>query len=65
MDQKRVHELLGAHEIPGSAEQLEILRTRLQELAIQNGEEWIIANRDQLLQEWECIICKGLANGSS
>ncbi len=65
MDQKRVHELLGTREIPGSPEQLEILRMRLQELAGLNGEEWITANREQLLQEWECIICNGLVDDAS
>lgn len=50
--------LLGTRDIPGTAAQQEILRTRIGELARANGEAWIADHREELLHEWACIVCK-------
>jgi hypothetical protein len=48
--------LLGVKQVPGSAEQRKKLYTRIGELVELNGEAWVRENREQLLQEWECMV---------
>ncbi len=48
--------LLGRQQIAGSPQELEILCTRIGDLARMNGEAWVTANRERLLREWETII---------
>jgi len=53
---EKVFCLLGRHDIPGSAKQLEKLCIRIHELLELNGEDWVKANRKKLLSEWEYIV---------
>jgi hypothetical protein len=53
---EKVSDLLGKQEIPGSENELKILRARIQELVDMNGEDWVRQNRRKLLEEWEYII---------
>ena len=56
----KVFDLLGQDDIPGSAKEMEKLRTRINDLVKLNGEEWVRENRQKLLSEWEYIVQHGI-----
>ncbi len=49
---EKVRDILGTQEIPGSQNELKILCIRIRELVDMNGEDWVRANRQKLLNEW-------------
>lgn len=53
-------DLLKTQQIPGSAEQLKKLCIRIGELVELNGKDWVVENRQKLLDEWEYIVRRGL-----
>jgi hypothetical protein len=53
---EKVYELLGTRDISGSEKELDKLCIRIRELVESNGEDWIKANREKLLFEWDYII---------
>jgi hypothetical protein len=55
-----VYDLLKTCEIPGSDDQLKKLRIRVRELLELNGRDWVVANRQKLIDEWEYIVSRGL-----
>jgi len=55
-----VYDLLDSREIPGSADELKKLCIRISELLELNGKDWVVENRQYLLDEWECIVRQGL-----
>ena len=55
-----VFDLLNTREIPGSADELKKLCIRIRELVELNGEDWVVENRQKLLDEWEYIVRQGL-----
>lgn len=55
---EEVQTLLGRERIDGTAQELEVLCTRMGDLVRLNGEAWVVANRDRLLREWETILQK-------
>lgn len=56
MRMETVRDLLGQEHISGSPQELDVLCTRIGDLVRINGETWVSANRDRLLQEWETIV---------
>ena len=57
---ERVFELLHTREIAGSAGELKKLCIRIRELVELNGEDWVVENRQKLLDEWSYIVRAGL-----
>ena len=57
---EKVFDLLGKSEIAGSEKELEKLCIRIRELVESNGEDWVKANRQTLLFDWEYIVRHGL-----
>ena len=55
-----VFKLLGTQNIPGSPKELEILCIRITELLQLNGENWILENRQKLIDEWYYIVRQGI-----
>ena len=55
---EEVQALLGQERIDGTAQELEVLCTRMGDLVRLNGKAWVVANRDRLLREWETILQK-------
>ena len=55
-----VYKLLGTQNLPGSAKELEILSIRITELVQLNGEQWILENRQMLIDEWYYIVRQGI-----
>ena len=55
-----VYKLLGTQNLPGSAKELEILTIRITELVQLNGEQWILENRQMLIDEWYYIVRQGI-----
>jgi hypothetical protein len=53
---ERIARLLGTRDVPGTAEQLELLAIRLQELCALNGRDWVRRHRDRLLRQWAAAI---------
>jgi hypothetical protein len=53
---EQVCELLGTSALPGNAKELEGLRIRMGELLELNGEEWIRAHREMLIEQWRCVV---------
>jgi hypothetical protein len=53
---EKVFHLLGRSDIPGSNKELAKLCRRIGELVDLNGENWVRANREKLLAEWEYIV---------
>ncbi|MGD9372304.1 MAG: hypothetical protein PVF14_12860, partial [Desulfobacterales bacterium] len=53
---ENVFHLLRTRDIPGTADELKMLRTRIGELVELNGNEWVIQNRQTLLEEWDYIV---------
>ena len=51
-----VFDLLGTRDISGSEKELEKLCIRVSELVALNGDQWVKDNRQNLLDEWECIV---------
>ena len=56
MRMKTVQDLLDQEHITGSPQELEVLCTRIGDLVRLNGENWVRANRERLLREWETIV---------
>ena len=57
---ERVFDLLHTREIPGSAGELKKLCIRIRELVELNGEDWVVENRQKLIDEWSYIVRAGL-----
>jgi len=55
-----VCDLLKTREIPGSAHELKKLCIRIRELVELNGKDWVMENRQKLLDEWGYIVRQGL-----
>ena len=55
-----VFDLLNTREIPGSADELKKLCIRIRELVELNGKDWIVENRQKLLDDWSYIVREGL-----
>ena len=55
-----VFKLLGTQNLPGSPKELEILCIRITELFQLNGENWILENRQKLIDEWYYIVRQGI-----
>lgn len=53
---EEVRELLRTSALPGNEKELEALRIRIRELLELNGEEWIHANREMLLEQWQFVV---------
>ena len=53
---EKVSDLLGKLEIPGSENELKILRVRIRELVEMNGEDWVRQHSQKLLDEWDYIV---------
>jgi len=51
---------LGTRNLPGSDKELKKLCTRIRELVELNGKDWVMENRQKLLDEWEYIVRQGL-----
>jgi hypothetical protein len=60
----RLYAYLGTREIPGEPEALERLAIRLEELAAMNGANWVRANRQILLMQWQMALRPSLADGA-
>ena len=65
LPQETVCHLLGTQNILGTAEEVLKLSIRISELVEINGQEWVIENRDRLLQEWEFAVRKGLVGSGA
>jgi hypothetical protein len=59
---EKVFSLLGTQHIKGSEKELKMLCIRIGELVELNGEEWVKAGRQSLLDEWEYIVNQGIIN---
>ena len=57
---EEVLNLLGAQHIRGSEKELKMLCIRITELVELNGEDWVKASRQTLLDEWEYIVSQGI-----
>lgn len=55
-----VAELLGTRAIPGNEREITALCTRLGELLELNGEAWIRAHREMLLEQWHQVVARCL-----
>ena len=55
-----VFDLLNTREIPGSADELKKLCIRIRELVELNGKDWVVENRQKLLDDWSYIVREGL-----
>ncbi len=53
---EKVLAILGQEQIDGSPAELDVLCTRIGDLVRLNGEDWVAANRQRLLREWETIV---------
>ncbi len=56
----KVCDLFGTGNLPGSDKELKKLCTRIRELVELNGKDWVMENRQKLLDEWEYIVRQGL-----
>ena len=56
--------LLGQKTLPGTADELTVLATRIEELLRLNGEKWVVRHRRQLVREWTTIVERGLIRQS-
>jgi hypothetical protein len=59
---EKVLNLLGTQHIKGSEKELKMLCIRIGELVELNGEDWVKASRQSLLDEWEYIVNQGIIN---
>ena len=55
-----VFDILNTRKIPGSDDELKKLCIRIRELVELNGKDWVVENRQKLLDEWEYIVSQGL-----
>jgi hypothetical protein len=53
---EKVCELLGTDELPGNAQELQVLAVRMGELLELNGEAWVRANRGLLIEQWRRVV---------
>ncbi len=56
MHLEKVLEILDKETVNGSPAELDVLCTRIGDLVRMNGEEWVKANRERLLREWDTIL---------
>ena len=59
---EKVSDLLGTQEIPGSENELKVLCVRIRELLEMNGEDWVLQNREKLLEQWKYVVKQKLIN---
>ena len=52
----QLKEILNTQEIRGTPEQVRLLAVRVNELCHLNGRDWVAANSDQLLDQWDKIL---------
>jgi hypothetical protein len=52
----QLKEILGAHDIVGTPEQIKHFSIRITELMNLNGEQWIRNNAQRLLAQWYCAV---------
>ena len=57
---KKVSDLLGTQDLPGSENDLKILCIRIRELVDMNGEDWVRQNRHELIDQWDYIVRKNI-----
>ena len=57
---EKVFSLLGTQHIKGSEKELKMLCIRIAELVELNGEDWVKASRQSLLDQWEYIVSQGV-----
>jgi len=57
---EEVFNLLGTQYVKGSEKELKMLCIRIAELVELNGEDWVKASRQSLLDEWEYIVNQGI-----
>ena len=60
LSQKKLFDLLGSRDIPGTPEELKLLAVRIRELIELNGEQWVRENSQRLLSEWAYALRLGL-----
>jgi hypothetical protein len=53
---EKLCELLGTTELPGNAQELQVLAVRMGELLELNGEAWVRANRALLIEQWRRVV---------
>ena len=58
MDQQ--YNFLGWEELPGTRDELEVLRVWIDELAQNNGEEWVRRHRVMLRDQWRYFVKHGV-----
>ena len=54
----QLKEILNTPVIKGTPDQIRLLAVRVNELCHLNGKEWVAANAEQLLDQWERIISR-------
>ncbi len=57
---EELYRLLGARNISGTRDELEILRIRIGELARLNGGGWVQKNSTRLLAQWSRVLELGV-----
>ena len=55
MHLEKVLQILEKESVDGSPSELDVLCTRIGDLVRMNGEDWVKANRERLLREWDTI----------
>ena len=56
MHLEKVLQILEKESVDGPPSELDVLCTRIADLVRMNGEDWVKANRERLLREWDTII---------
>ncbi len=56
MQLEKVLAILDREAVDGSPAELDVLCTRIGDLVRMNGEDWVKANRERLLREWDAIV---------
>ena len=60
LSMERLYNLLGWDQVPGSREELKVLRAWLAELAENKGEDWIRRHRFMLRDQWRYFLKHGV-----
>jgi hypothetical protein len=53
---EKVLEILDREAVDGTPAELDVLCTRIGDLVRMNGEDWVKAERERLLSEWDAIL---------
>ncbi|MGD9097000.1 MAG: hypothetical protein PVF97_02875 [Desulfobacterales bacterium] len=53
---EKVLEILDREAVDGTPAELDVLCTRIGDLVRMNGEDWVKAERERLLREWDAIL---------